>query len=222
MERQQISSLLSLHLVSCVSWLVSLSFFLVRSSYVCEGNYTVPVFLCVRASVEFVLCIESPWLPCSAHITGVSKYHNHWGILQNYSSASWLICRPIAGHQFRVFSTLLSLLQAYEKKTDPRWRYDLGRMRNFEQVSWCFLPFCWLFIHHLEILAFSCQSIMFICLILDQVFGTDKRYWLIPRYSADDLKHMPALKGLDYPTRSNLDELQQLWYKNLLLSWRKP
>ncbi|CAN1333139.1 Probable protein S-acyltransferase 14 [Linum perenne] len=66
-------------------------------------------------------------------------------------------------------------IEAYEKKSDPRWRYDLGRMRNFEQV-----------------------------------FGTDKRYWLIPRYSAEDLKHMTALQGLQYPTRSNLDELQQL------------
>lgn len=25
-------------------------------------------------------------------------------------------------------------IQAYEKKTTPKWRYDLGRRRNFEQV----------------------------------------------------------------------------------------
>ncbi|CAI0476768.1 unnamed protein product [Linum tenue] len=66
-------------------------------------------------------------------------------------------------------------IEAYEKKTDPRWRYDLGRMRNFEQV-----------------------------------FGTDKRYWLIPAYTADDLRHMPALHGLEYPIRPNLGELQEL------------
>lgn len=25
--------------------------------------------------------------------------------------------------------------QAYEKKTSPKWPYDLGRKKNFEQVS---------------------------------------------------------------------------------------
>jgi hypothetical protein len=25
--------------------------------------------------------------------------------------------------------------QAYEKKTTPKWRYDLGRKKNFEQVG---------------------------------------------------------------------------------------
>lgn len=25
--------------------------------------------------------------------------------------------------------------QAYEKKTSPKWRYDLGRKKNFEQVG---------------------------------------------------------------------------------------
>ncbi|XP_048229756.1 probable protein S-acyltransferase 14 isoform X2 [Ricinus communis] len=68
-----------------------------------------------------------------------------------------------------------STIEAYEKRTDPKWRYDLGRKKNFEQV-----------------------------------FGIDKRYWLIPAYSEDDLKCMPALKGFEYPTRPNLDELQQL------------
>lgn len=27
--------------------------------------------------------------------------------------------------------------QAYEKKTTPKWRYDLGRRKNFEQVCMC-------------------------------------------------------------------------------------
>jgi hypothetical protein len=30
---------------------------------------------------------------------------------------------------------LLSCFQAYEKKTTPKWRYDLGRKKNFEQAS---------------------------------------------------------------------------------------
>ncbi|KAM7260801.1 hypothetical protein ACFE04_026276 [Oxalis oulophora] len=61
-------------------------------------------------------------------------------------------------------------IEAYEKKTTPRWRYDLGRKRNFEQV-----------------------------------FGTDKRYWFIPAYSDEDLRKMPALQGLEYPSKPDLD-----------------
>ncbi|CAI0413504.1 unnamed protein product [Linum tenue] len=82
---------------------------------------------------------------------------------------------PLVGTDQSTAGLVLNKDQAYEKKTDPRWRYDLGRMRNFEQV-----------------------------------FGTDKRYWLIPAYAAEDLKHMPALHGLEYPIRPNLDELQEL------------
>ncbi|KAL9671066.1 hypothetical protein QQ045_008630 [Rhodiola kirilowii] len=57
-------------------------------------------------------------------------------------------------------------IEAYEKKTSPRWRYDIGCRKNFEQV-----------------------------------FGTDKRYWFIPAYSQEDLTSIPALHGLEYPTR---------------------
>ncbi|KAM3372800.1 hypothetical protein ACQJBY_019604 [Aegilops geniculata] len=59
---------------------------------------------------------------------------------------------------------------AYEKKTSPRWMYDLGRKKNFAQV-----------------------------------FGNDKKYWFIPAYSEEDLRRMPALQGLDYPVRTDLD-----------------
>ncbi|CAN6480265.1 unnamed protein product [Victoria cruziana] len=61
-------------------------------------------------------------------------------------------------------------IEAYEKKTSPKWRYDLGRRRNFEQV-----------------------------------FGTDKGYWFLPAYSEDDLRRMPALQGLEYPSKPDLD-----------------
>ncbi|KAK9058955.1 hypothetical protein SSX86_021572 [Deinandra increscens subsp. villosa] len=61
-------------------------------------------------------------------------------------------------------------IEAYEKKTSPKWRYDLGRRRNFEQV-----------------------------------FGTVERYWFIPAYSEEDLRRMPALQGLDYPSKPDLD-----------------
>ncbi|KQJ82038.1 probable protein S-acyltransferase 14 [Brachypodium distachyon] len=61
-------------------------------------------------------------------------------------------------------------IEAYEKKTSPRWMYDLGRKRNFAQV-----------------------------------FGNDKKYWFIPAYTEEDLRRMPALHGLDYPVRADLD-----------------
>ncbi|KAG6780968.1 hypothetical protein POTOM_013848 [Populus tomentosa] len=66
-------------------------------------------------------------------------------------------------------------IEAFEKKTNPKWRYDLGRRKNFEQV-----------------------------------FGVDKRCWFIPAYSEEDLERMPVLRGFEYPTRPDLDELQQL------------
>ncbi|KAF6156851.1 hypothetical protein GIB67_012380 [Kingdonia uniflora] len=65
-------------------------------------------------------------------------------------------------------------IEAYEKKPELRWCYDLGRKKNFEQV-----------------------------------FGTDKRYWLIPGYSEEDRRRMPELQGLDYPSKPDLD-LQDL------------
>ncbi|PON48392.1 Zinc finger, DHHC-type, palmitoyltransferase [Parasponia andersonii] len=61
-------------------------------------------------------------------------------------------------------------IEAYEKKTTPKWRYDLGRKKNFEQV-----------------------------------FGADQRYWFIPAYSEEDLRRMPALQGLDYPSKPDFD-----------------
>ncbi|KAL4621563.1 hypothetical protein ACB092_06G238100 [Castanea dentata] len=64
-------------------------------------------------------------------------------------------------------------IEAYEKKTNPRWRFDLGWKKNFEQV-----------------------------------FGMDRKYWLIPAYSEEDLRRMPALQGLEYPTKPDLDGQQ--------------
>lgn len=61
-------------------------------------------------------------------------------------------------------------IEAYEKKTTPKWRYDLGRRKNFEQV-----------------------------------FGMDKKYWFIPAYSEDDKRRMPALQGLEYPSKPESD-----------------
>ncbi|CAH2063316.1 unnamed protein product [Thlaspi arvense] len=61
-------------------------------------------------------------------------------------------------------------IEAYEKKTSAKWRYDLGRKKNFEQV-----------------------------------FGMDKRYWFIPGYTEEDLRRMPELQGLEYPSKPDFD-----------------
>ncbi|KAI8545327.1 hypothetical protein RHMOL_Rhmol07G0032000 [Rhododendron molle] len=61
-------------------------------------------------------------------------------------------------------------IEAYEKRSTPRSRYDLGWKRNFEQV-----------------------------------FGMDKQYWFIPAYSEEDLRRMPVLQGLEYPSKPDLD-----------------
>ncbi|XWS61907.1 hypothetical protein CRYUN_Cryun07bG0164700 [Craigia yunnanensis] len=65
-------------------------------------------------------------------------------------------------------------IEAYEKKTTPMWRYDLGWKKNFEQV-----------------------------------FGTEKKFWFIPAYAEDDLRRMPSLQGLEYPTRPDWEPPQQ-------------
>ncbi|KAK6251191.1 Palmitoyltransferase [Theobroma cacao] len=65
-------------------------------------------------------------------------------------------------------------IEAYEKKTTPKWRYDLGWKKNFEQV-----------------------------------FGTEKKFWFIPAYSEEDLRCMPSLQGLEYPTRPDWEPPQQ-------------
>ncbi|KAL0904973.1 hypothetical protein M5K25_027140 [Dendrobium thyrsiflorum] len=64
----------------------------------------------------------------------------------------------------------ITTIEAYEMKTTPKWRYDLGRRKNFEQV-----------------------------------FGMDKRYWLIPAYTEEDLKRLQTLHGLEYPSKPELD-----------------
>ncbi|KAG6688863.1 probable protein S-acyltransferase 14 isoform X1 [Carya illinoinensis] len=71
-------------------------------------------------------------------------------------------------------------IEAYEKKTTREWRYDLGWKENFQQVT------------------------SFVVWVL----GRDKKYWLIPAYSDEDLRLMPALQGLEYPTRPDLDVLR--------------
>ncbi|KAL9320510.1 hypothetical protein ACSQ67_012349 [Phaseolus vulgaris] len=39
----------------------------------------------------------------------------------------------------------------------------------------------------------------------EQVFGTKKALWLFPMFSKEDLDNIPALRGIDFPTRSDVD-----------------
>ncbi|KAG6747986.1 hypothetical protein POTOM_047878 [Populus tomentosa] len=88
-------------------------------------------------------------------------------------------------------------IEAYEKKTTPKWRYDLGRKKNFEQAS-TFLQ-CQVTITTFRMIS-SCAA-----WLSSLVFGADKRYWFIPTYSDDDLRRMPALQGLEYPSKPDFD-----------------
>lgn len=43
--------------------------------------------------------------------------------------------RPFLMARIQIYNIILFFDQAYEKKTTPKWRYDLGRKKNFEQVG---------------------------------------------------------------------------------------
>ncbi|CAM8941946.1 unnamed protein product [Rhodiola kirilowii] len=72
-------------------------------------------------------------------------------------------------HTSLILSNTTSV-EVHEKKKGVRWKYDLGRKKNFEQV-----------------------------------FGTKKALWFFPLISKEDLECIPALAGLDFPTRSDVD-----------------
>lgn len=69
-----------------------------------------------------------------------------------------------------LLSSNTTSIEVYEKRRAVRWKYDLGRKTNFEQV-----------------------------------FGKKKALWLFPLYSEDDFSSIPALHGLDFPTRSDVE-----------------
>ncbi|KAM3746660.1 hypothetical protein ACB098_06G218100 [Castanea mollissima] len=86
----------------------------------------------------------------------------------NLAFALSLLCFIIM-HASLVSSNTTSV-EVHEKKKTIRWRYDLGRKKNFEQV-----------------------------------FGTKKALWLLPLFSKEDLENIPALQGLEFPTRSDVE-----------------
>ncbi|XP_057778567.1 probable protein S-acyltransferase 12 [Salvia miltiorrhiza] len=42
---------------------------------------------------------------------------------------------------------------------------------------------------------------------IEQVFGTRKVFWLFPVFPKEELERVPALEGLDYPTRSDIIDI---------------
>ncbi|KAJ6972601.1 protein S-acyltransferase 12 isoform X1 [Populus alba x Populus x berolinensis] len=69
-----------------------------------------------------------------------------------------------------LLSSNTTSIEVYEKKGAARWKYDLGRKKNFEQV-----------------------------------FGTKKALWFFPLFSKEDVDKIPALHGLDFPIRADLE-----------------
>ncbi|KAM7258537.1 hypothetical protein ACFE04_014278 [Oxalis oulophora] len=90
-------------------------------------------------------------------------------------------------------------IEAFEKKTSPKWRYDLGRRKNFEQLSYISL----LMAYGLWLMAYGLWHDV-------DVFGTSKKYWFLPTYAEQDQKHMSVLQGFDCPIRQDLNLVQQL------------
>lgn len=86
----------------------------------------------------------------------------------NFAFALSLLCFVVM--HASLLSSNTTSVEVHEKKGVIRWKYDLGRKKNFEQV-----------------------------------FGTKKSLWLFPLFSEDDLKKIPALRGLEFPTRSDVD-----------------
>ncbi|KAF7828373.1 putative protein S-acyltransferase 14 [Senna tora] len=114
---------------------------------------------------------------------------------------------------------------AFEKNTTVKWSYDLGWKNNYEQDPRAEPKCCAAYLCYVDVPggdADLCPSHPLFHVVkedidthcwssvLDCVFGTDKRYWLIPAYSNEDLRRMPALQGLEYPTVSEVEALQQL------------
>ncbi|KAI5564843.1 hypothetical protein POPTR_014G104000v4 [Populus trichocarpa] len=86
----------------------------------------------------------------------------------NLAFALSLLCFLVM-HASLVSSNTTSI-EVYEKKGAARWKYDLGRKKNFEQV-----------------------------------FGTKKALWFFPLFSKEDVDKIPALHGLDFPIRADLE-----------------
>lgn len=68
-----------------------------------------------------------------AHFARGCQYHNYRGMLSPFFYS--LDCFSLVHHMVKLSLVYRFCEQAYEKKTSPKWPYDLGRKKNFEQVS---------------------------------------------------------------------------------------
>ncbi|TYH62964.1 hypothetical protein ES332_D07G157100v1 [Gossypium tomentosum] len=115
-------------------------------------------------------------LPSFINFFGEAKNHSSaaksaiifLAFVLNFAFALSLLCFVVM--HASLLSSNTTSVEVHEKKGVIRWKYDLGRKKNFEQV-----------------------------------FGTKKSLWLFPLFSEDDLKKIPALRGLEFPTRSDVD-----------------
>ncbi|MBA0821837.1 hypothetical protein Goarm_018674 [Gossypium armourianum] len=126
-------------------------------------------------------------LPSFINFFGEAKNHSSaaksaiifLAFVLNFAFALSLLCFVVM--HASLLSSNTTSVEVHEKKGVIRWKYDLGRKKNFEQAS-LMIPFT-----------------------LFKVFGTKKSLWLFPLFSEDDLEKIPALRGLEFPTRSDVD-----------------
>jgi hypothetical protein len=109
-----------------ILWIALLYFFSVRIPFciIHHASTKIVPFLC---SAESGFFLECSWFHDYAYFTYFCEYNNDWGKhLVAY-------CKTVFG-MFMLRLICYHVIQAYEKKTNPHWMYDLGRMRNFAQV----------------------------------------------------------------------------------------
>ncbi|PPD75481.1 hypothetical protein GOBAR_DD27590 [Gossypium barbadense] len=132
-------------------------------------------------------------LPSFINFFGEAKNHSSaaksaiifLAFVLNFAFALSLLCFVVM--HASLLSSNTTSVEVHEKKGVIRWKYDLGRKKNFEQSC------------------FPCKASLMIPFTLFKVFGTKKSLWLFPLFSEDDLKKIPALRGLEFPTRSDVD-----------------
>ncbi|PNY08363.1 putative S-acyltransferase [Trifolium pratense] len=124
----------------------------------------------------------------------------------NLAFALSLLCFVVM-HLSLLLSNTTSV-EVHEKKKGVRWRYDLGRKKNFEQSSISLRnrenpnPPPATFSARLDKDMWTDPNLTY---LIADVFGTKKSLWLLPMFSEEDLDNIPALRGIEFPIRSDVD-----------------
>lgn len=144
----------------------------------CVGAYNYKFFLLFLLYTFLETTLDTlALLPSFINFFGEAKNHSaspgnlsiiFLAFVINLAFALSLLCFIVM--HVSLLSSNTTSIEVYEKRRAVRWRYDLGRKTNFEQV-----------------------------------FGKKKALWLFPLYSEDDFSSIPALHGLDFPTRSDVE-----------------